>query len=222
MAKKDISSVYVGVKKDDENRREYDLYETPPLVTYILHKYTAIPAKVVEPCAGRGNIAIELKRCGYDVKAYDLNKHDNYHYPVETGQDVLLLPKVEGYEGFITNPPYFKDLPRKIAEKGIAEYDYTALFVRLTFLEGQKRKELFTKYPPSDIIILSDRVKFEPNLIREPIDAQDQIGGMICYMWIIWNKNSDNLHTEMRWVSLKEEYDEWRSHYEGTSTLSLV
>lgn len=219
---KNLQNIYVGVKKNDENRREHDLYETPPLVTFILHKYTAIPAKVIEPCAGRGNIAIELKRCGYDVKAYDLNKHENYHYPVETGQDVLTLSKADGYEGFITNPPYFKDLPRKIAEKGIAEYEYTALFVRLTFLEGQKRKELFTKNPPSDIIILSDRVKFEANMVLEPIDAKHQIGGMICYMWIVWDKKSKNQNTKIRWISLKEEYDEWRSNYEGASTLSIL
>jgi hypothetical protein len=219
---KGLNDVYVGVNQSDANRRENDFYPTPPLVTYILHKYSKIPTKVVEPCAGRGNIAVELKRCGYDVKAFDLNEYADCHYPVEAGHDVMILPKVEGYDGFVTNPPYFKDLPRKIAEKAIPEYEYTAMFLRLTFLEGQKRKQLFTKHTPSDIIILSDRVKFEANLVQEPIDFENQIGGMISYMWIIWDKKTDNKDTKIKWVSLKEEYEEWRKHYENTFTLPVI
>lgn len=210
---KNLTSVYSGVKKNDEDRRENDLYETPPLASYILHKYVDVPHKVVEPCAGRGNIAIELQRCGHDVLAFDLNAYPNTIFSVQTGQDVLSLDKPEGYEAFITNPPYFKDLPRKIAEKGVNEYDFTALFVRLTFLEGKKRKKLFTENPPSDIIFLSDRIKFGTDLI-EPIEIQDQIGGMIAYMWIVWNKLKPFENTKLHWALLEDEYDEWRESFD--------
>lgn len=212
-----LTDIYVGVNKSDENRRQNDLYETPPLATYLLHKYGNPPKNIVEPCAGRGNIVVELARHGYNVAAFDLNDHPNKVWSqITTGVDVLSLERPSGFDGMVTNPPYFKNLPHLIAEKGISEYDYTALFVRLTFLEGQKRKKLFTNHPPSDIIFLSDRVNFKANMITEPVEAVDQIGGMIAYAWIVWNKKADHKYTRCQWVSLKEEYAEWRKHYEET------
>lgn len=211
---KNLRTIYVGVDKTDEARHENDLYETPPLATYLLHKYAKPPQNIVEPCAGRGNISVELQRLGYDVLSYDLNYHRNQVSPVISGLDVLELIKPEGFDAFITNPPYFKDLPRKIAEKGISEYDYTALFVRLTYLEGIKRRKLFKENPPTSIIFMSDRIRFRPNLEGEAIEKEDQIGGMIAYAWIIWDKNVAHENTKLHWVSLAEEYDEWRQLYD--------
>ena len=209
-----LTDVYVGVKKNDPNRNENDLYPTPPLATYVLHKYIDLPRNIVEPSAGRGNISIELIRNGYNVQSFDLFEYDNPLCDITTGQDVLTLQKPDGAQALVTNPPYHKDLPRLIAEKGVLEYDLTALFVRLTFLEGKKRKKLFTNHPPSDIIFLSDRVRFGTDLI-EPIDRKDQIGGMIAYCWIVFRKEHTGA-TKLRWVMLDEEYDEWKSTFNSS------
>lgn len=211
---KNLTDIYVGVKFNDPNRNENDLYPTPPLATYILQKYIDLPNKIVEPCAGRGNISIELIRNGFDVASFDLYKYDETLCDITTGVDVLDLQKPDGYSAIVTNPPYHKDLPRKIAEKGVAEYVVTALFVRLTFLEGKKRKKLFTNNPPSDIIFLSDRINFGSNKL-EPIEKIDQIGGMIAYCWIVFDKRKEDKDTKLRWVLLEEEYDEWRQKYEA-------
>jgi hypothetical protein len=216
-----LTDIYVGVKKDDPNRNDNDLYPTPPLATFVLHKYVDLPKNIVEPCAGRGNISIELIRHGYNVQSFDMFKYDNSLCSITTGHDVLTLQKPLGAEALVTNPPYHKDLPRLIAEKGVSEYDLTALFVRLTFLEGKKRKKLFTNHPPSDIVILSDRIRFGTDLI-EPINKSHQLGGMISYMWIVWDKRPklrDN-ETKLRWVILEDEYDEWRKHYDQCSNTS--
>ena len=207
-----LTKMYSGVKKDDPNRRKNDFYPTPPLATYLLHKYCPPPQTVIEPCAGRGNISVELERNGYSVRSSDLHEYDNPLTEITTGVDALTLPKFWQDEpvGIVTNPPYHKNLPHKLAEKFIEEYDYVAMFLRLTFLEGKRRKKLFTKYKPCDIIFLSDRVRFAEGHI-EPIEENDQIGGMIAYMWIVWKKNSDK--TNLQWVSLKENYSEWRDHY---------
>ena len=218
---KNLTDIYVGVKKDSSDRKENDFYPTPPLATYILCKYVRPPKNVVEPCAGRGNISIELQRNGHNVKSFDLNKYDNSLVDIETGIDVLALERPNGYEGLITNPPYHKDLPRKITEKALSEYPYVAMFVRLTFLEGKKRKNLFTKYPPSDIIFLSDRINFGSGLV-EPINKTHQLGGMIAYMWIVWDRRSSNFDrsTKLHWALLEDEYDEWRTHYDQHSNSS--
>lgn len=212
---KNLKDIYVGVKKDDENRNENDLYPTPPLATYILQKYVDLPKNIIEPCAGRGNISIELIRNGFNVKSFDMYEYQDQLCSIQTGQDVLALPKQVDYDALVTNPPYFQDLPRKIAEKGVSEYAVTALFVRLTYLEGKKRNKLFTKNAPSDIIILSDRIRFGAGY-PEAINKNEQLGGMIAYCWIIFDKRKDNLSTNLRWVLLEDEYDEWRQHYEKT------
>lgn len=211
---KNLKDIYVGVKKNDLNRNDNDLYPTAPLATYILQKYIDLPHYIVEPCAGRGNISIELIRHGHNVQSYDMFEYDNSLCDIQSGQDVLSLDKPVYASALVTNPPYHKDLPRLIAKKGIAEYDLTALFVRLTFLEGKKRNKLFTNHPPSDIIFLSDRIRFGTGLI-EPVEDYDQIGGMIAYMWVIWDKRKLSTGgTKLHWVTLEDEYPEWRSHYD--------
>lgn len=207
-----LSDIYSGVKKKDPKRRTNDFYPTPPLATYVLHKYFNLPNKIIEPCAGRGNISIELERHGYKVRSFDLNSYNNLLVPVITNQDALTLPKQEGYNAVVTNPPYHMDLPRKIAEKYSSEYSVTAMFLRLTFLEGKKRKKLFTKHAPSDIIFISDRVKFANNIV-EPIEKSDQIGGMISYAWFIWDNRTKNTNTNLQWICLEDEYEEWRKNY---------
>ena len=208
-----LTDVYSGVIKNDPKRRKNDFYPTPPIATYVLCKYVKPPTYLVEPCAGRGNVSIELERNGHRVASYDLNEYDNSLVEIETGVDAMELKTSDPFTGVVTNPPYHKDLPRKLAEKWTLEYDYTAMFLRLTFLEGKKRKKLFTNNPPSDIIFLSDRVKFSENHV-EPIEKDDQLGGMIAYMWIVWNKNAKYNNTKLQWVNLEDEYDEWRLKYE--------
>jgi hypothetical protein len=206
-----LKDIYVGVKQNDPNRNANDLYRTPPLATYLLCKYSNPPKKIVEPCAGYGNIASELVRNGHQVKCYDLNEYPQVIFPVTTGVNALDLPKVLGYDGLITNPPYKNDFPRLLAEKSINEYEYTAMLLRLTFLEGVKRKSLFDKHPPTQMIFFSDRIRFN-SIEPEPIEKKEQIGGMIAYAWFIWNRHNDV--TGVKWVCMDEEYDEWRQHYE--------
>lgn len=208
-----LTDIYVGVKKNNPNRKENDFYPTPPLATYILCKYAKPPQNIFEPCAGRGNISVELARNGHNVLSHDLNDYENSLCSIVTSQDALTTPKQTFADGVVTNPPYHKDLPRKLAEKWIQEYDYTAMFLRLTFLEGKKRNSLFTNHAPSDIIFLSDRVKFNSNVI-EPIGKKDQIGGMIAYAWFIWDKKANHKYTRCQWALLENEYDEWKVNYD--------
>lgn len=216
-----LTDIYSGVKKNDPNRKQNDFYPTPPLATYVLCKYNRPPQNIFEPCAGKGNISVELAHNGHNVLSHDLHEYKDSLCSINTSHNALETPKQEFAEGVVTNPPYHKDLPRKLAEKWIQEYDYTAMFLRLTFLEGKKRKALFTNNPPSDIIFFSDRVKFNSGHV-EPIEKKDQIGGMIAYMWIIWDKRSWNKpkNTHLRWVCLEDEYDEWRKQYDKRSNSS--
>lgn len=209
-----LSDIYVGVNKKDPNRNKNDLYRTPPIATYLLCKYSNPPKNIIEPCAGYGNIAVELMRNGHNVKCYDLNSYSEAMVSVTSGQSALDIPKEIGYDGLITNPPYNNDIPRLLAEKAIAEYDYTAMLLRLTFLEGVKRKTLFDRHPPTQLIFFSDRIRFDNSHV-EPIEKKDQIGGMVAYMWVVWSK--EDAVPSIKWVSMDQEYNEWREHYETRS-----
>ena len=226
---RNLTDIYVGVNKADEKRNKNDLYPTPPLATYSLIKTLGhnMPEQILEPCAGRGHIAAELRRHGYDVTATDLHKYEDLVSEVISGHDATIMqPMSPNDVGVITNPPYHKDLPRVLTEKWLdEEYRFIAMFVRLTFLEGKKRKKLFTKHPPSDIIFLSDRVNFGPVglLPTEPIEKKDQIGGMIAYIWWVHCKqtlNENNGNTKLHWVSLEELYPEWRQKYDESINTS--
>lgn len=215
---KSLKDIYVGVKKNDPDRHEHDFYPTPPLATFALIKNSKVPSRVVEPCAGRGNISIELMRNGIEVISKDLFAHPNPLIDIETGIDFMEQDEIEAdVDGMVTNPPYHKNLPTKIAEKSINSYTYTAMLVRLTFLEGKARHSLFTKYPPTDIIIFSDRVRFG-QFDYEPVERDEQLGGMICYAWVVWrkDKNTNILPgtTNVKWVKLEDLYDEWRVNYD--------
>ena len=162
---KNLRDIYVGVNKSDDARHAGDFYPTPPLATYALIKTLGdrIPKIIIEPCAGRGHISAELMRNGFEVTSYDLNAYDNCLVPVHSPVDATKLGMHGHLYGVITNPPYHKNLPHILVEKFIKEYDFTAMFLRLTFLEGKKRNKLFTKHPPSDIIFCSDRINFGPS-----------------------------------------------------------
>lgn len=211
-----LKDIYVGVNSKDPNRNENDLYRTPPIATYILNKYADLPHYIIEPCAGYGNISAELIRCGHDVVSYDLHSYETESLTyIHTPYDVLELEPHGRHFGFVTNPPYNNNLPYKITLKALEEYDYVALLVRLTFLEGIRRKKIFDRIKPTQIIFFSDRIKFD-NAHREPIEMCDQIGGMIAYCWVIFDQRLKNQHTDCKWVCMKDEYEEWRSHYDKT------
>jgi hypothetical protein len=204
------------VKKNDPARKANDFFPTPPIATFILTKFSDVPKNVIEPCAGRGNISIELQRNGHQVSSSDMFAYDNSLVPIRTGQDVMELRRPFCFNALVTNPPYHKDLPMKIALKGIAEYQYTALLLRLTFLEGKKRSAMFNGCKPSQIIFFSDRLNFGSEMV-EPVERTDQFGGMIAYAWYVFDHRADPLdNTKCEWVIAENHYDEWRAQYDKT------
>ena len=84
----------------------------------------------------------------------------------------------------ITNPPYnlakeFVEHALDISEDGIK----VAMFLKLTFLESEKRRGLFNKYPPKVIYVFTNRVDCWKNGIKPKKAAK-----AVCYAWFIWEK----------------------------------
>lgn len=97
----------------------------------------------------------------------------------------------------ITNPPYKYALEFAVkALETVRKGGKVALFLKLLFLEGKKRKEFFKKYPPKRIYVSSSRITCAKNGDFEKYDD----GGAIAYAWYIWQKGYKG-DTVIKWIN---------------------
>lgn len=179
-----LSDAYV-IKTNSDARKENDYYPTAPIATKCLFsRYNNyIPKTVWEPAAGRGWIAKEIENTGRQCIATDLYKYDNPLVNITFDVDYLTSPTRAN--AIITNPPYKNGLAQKFVEKAISETDFCAFFLRLTFMEGMSRYNLFDKHPPS-VMVFSSRINCQEEKFGS---LKGEIGGMVAYAWFIWGKD---------------------------------
>ena len=132
-------------------------------------------------CRGGGHLANVLVDQGYKVYASDI---------VDRGYDgteIIDFLKLESNVLFsgdiITNPPYKYAL--EFVEKAldiVNEGNKVAMFLKLTFLEGQKRKQFLTNNPPK-VYVYSKRQICAKNGEFEKISSS-----AVAYAWFVWEK----------------------------------
>lgn len=104
------------------------------------------------------------------------------------------------YEGdIITNPPY--KYAKEFVEKAIevvADGHKVAMFLKLQFLEGKARRELFDKFPPARIFVASGRINCCKN---GDFSAEQRANNSAqAYAWFIWEKPF-NGNTILKWFN---------------------
>lgn len=209
-----FSKVYGGVRTNGVDRRENDYYPTAPVATYALLRTDAdrlIGNRILEPAAGRGWMAREMKRCGYHVIA-----RDKFVYPsafVEVEQRDFLEPeKPTVARNVITNPPYKNDLAQRFVERALDDgYSYVAMLVRLTWMESKTRLGLFRDRPPSRIYPFSGRFNCDEAMLGDG----KQLGGMIAFAWFVWDYYAP-LRTTVDWIDTEEMYGRWMNETGGS------
>lgn len=163
---------------DNERQRE-DYYATEPKAVEELLKIETFCDSILEPACGEGHISEVLKRNGYHVVSRDL---------VDRGYgdvaDFLSVDNTLWNGDVITNPPYryaqeFVEKALQIVPNGRK----IAMFLRLQFLEGKKRKELFMRTPPKTIWVSSSRLKCAING-----DFAQAGSSAAAYAWFVWEK----------------------------------
>ncbi len=163
---------------DNERQRE-DYYATEPKAVEELLKIETFCGSILEPACGEGHISEVLKRNGYHVVSRDL---------VDRGYgdvaDFLSVDNTLWNGDVITNPPYryaqeFVEKALQIVPNGRK----IAMFLRLQFLEGKKRKELFIQTPPKTIWVRSSRLRCAING-----DFAQAGSSATAYAWFIWEK----------------------------------
>lgn len=201
-----LNSAYIcnGASNHSERERELnDFYATPacvtqPLIDYLRANYPDFSKRLIwEPACGRGHISEVLKQNGYTVTSTDLI--DRGYGDCGPEYDFLKTDKPTNAH-IITNPPY--KYAQQFVEKSMELIEDGALccmLLKLTFLEGKNRYEMFKKYPPEKILVFSNRISCAPGGDFEKTPA---LGGAVAYAWYIWRKGNTNLPT-VDWVIAK-------------------
>lgn len=173
--------------KDREND---DFYATDPKAVDMLCDLEEFSPAILEPACGQGHIAKALEARGYKVRACDL---------VDRGYGTVGMNFLESDEqnidaDIVTNPPY--KLAQEFVEKAmsvVAPGHKVAMFLKLTFLETARRRELFRRYPPKTVYVASQRIACWPN-------GRPTSQSMVCYAWFVWQKGFSG-DTVLRWFN---------------------
>lgn len=181
-----------------EDREEYDYYASEPACATWLMEIEPQITNIWENCVGGGHLAEEFRKAGKLGIVSDLV--DRGYYPegirAKYPLDFLTFNKV--WKGDIaTNPPFVHST--KWVEHSLdclQEGRYLALFMKITFLEGKSRRELFKKYPPIRVWVSSSRLNCAKNGDFEKYGK----GSAACYCWFIWQKGYTG-STEVKWFN---------------------
>ncbi len=172
------------------DREQHDFYATEPKAVELLLDEEQFQKDILEPCCGLNHITDVLKNRGYQVTTSDLIDRG-------VGAEVKDFFEYESWYGdIVTNPPYsqavdFVEHSLKIIEEG----SRVAMFLKIQFLEGKKRKEFFKKYPPKYIYVASSRLRCAKN------GEFDKYGSSaVCYAWFVWEKGYRG-ESSVRWIN---------------------
>jgi len=195
-ALKDAGYARISTATDPENRHPADYYPTWPAATRALLAHEQFQGFVWEPACGAGDMSKVLREAGHLVTSTDLY---DYGYG-QAGADFLAY-EGQGFGDVITNPP-FKHAQAFI-EKALSlpNTKKVAMFLRLAFLEGQKRKTLFENTPLKAVYIMSRRVPMQRGRLAEDGDTQ----GPLAFAWFVWERGIDpDTDTIVKWLDWKE------------------
>ena len=181
-----------------KERASDDFYETPADgVTRLLDRSDLAPstnALIWECAAGRGAISNVLTERGYTVHSTELRDRGFG----ETGVDFLKSerPETNGRPLIIfTNPPFkyaisFIERSLELLNDGESCY----FLLRLSFLEGQKRKAFFEKWNPEFVAGVGKRITCNRNGSEQMSNS-----GAVAFAWFKWTKGYIG-KTTVEWI----------------------
>lgn len=167
----------------DYIRADRDFYATDPMAIDYLLRHVTFSSNIWEPAVGNGHLAKRLKELLPDaiIHSSDIIKRDFECKEI----DFLEYNKKDMNIDIITNPPYryaIEFVEKALEVVGIGHK--VAMFLKITFLEGQKRRKFFNNYPPKRVLVFSKRIQVarngDPEMFKKSSAA--------CYAWFVWEK----------------------------------
>ena len=182
---------YIGAHNvSSQDRQEHDYYATEPIAAEWLIKIERLRSQIWEPACGGGHLSKVFEEHGFEVRSTDLIDR-GYG---EGGVD--FLQQHEKWAGdIVTNPPYkyaqqFIEHALEITEDGAL----ICMFLKVQFLEGKSRAELFEKYPPRTIWVSRSRINCATN------GNFEGCASMLALAWYVWEKGYKG-STTVRWFN---------------------
>lgn len=175
-----------NLRSKDAEKNDY--YATEPKAVHLLLEHEKFQHTILEPACGEGHISEVLKAHGYDVISSDLV--DRGYGEVRNFFGYKNLGNID----IITNPPY--KYAKEFIEHALdisADGAKIAMFLKLTFLEGKSRRDLFHNTPPQTIYVSSARLQCGKNGLFEG-------SSMVAYAWFVWRKGHYG-PTNIKWIN---------------------
>ena len=169
--------------KDD--REKLDFYATDPQSLELFldaiesDDDIVLDQNIWENACGDGSLSQVLTKHGYSVFSTDIEQRGNSHALMDFTKDVSVIQ----WEGdILTNPPYShaENFVRNSLSV-IKEGNYVIMFLRLQFIEGQRRRKLYKEFPPKYIYVHSARQMTYKNNRRSKKKSS-----AVCFAWFIW------------------------------------
>ncbi len=179
----------------DKERQNEDYYATDPKAAELLLKLETFSINIWECACGEGHLSKVFEKAGYTVKSTDLINRGYGQHNI----DFLSIDNIEYKGDIITNPPY--KYAQEFIEKAlqiIPTGNKVAMFLKVQFLEGKGRKNLFISNPPKTIYVSSSRLLCAKNA---EFDKMIKAGGSaVAYAWFIWEKGYKG-KTQLEWFN---------------------
>lgn len=181
-------------------RTELDYYATnPEAVKMLLSKHEFKFCDILEPCVGSGHIANVIME---DHPFSTLTAIDmvDRGFPNTIVADFLSWETEKKFDTIITNPPY--SLANEFIYKCMDLLEpggQLAMFLKIQFLEGVKRKELFDEYPPQYVYVFRKRMCVFNNGMEVDPNTGKQWATTLCNAWYVWKKDVKSEPT-IRWI----------------------
>ena len=110
------------------------------------------------------------------------------------------MKQTEVFDGdIITNPPY--KFAKEFVEQAlnlVNDGNKVCMFLKLTFLESQSRRELFEKNPPKTVWVSSSRLQCAKN--GDFTTYGKGVGTAVAYAWYVWEKGYHG-PTTIKWFN---------------------
>ena len=191
MGNKSVFTPLEASNHSDGLREANDYYATDPKAVKLILEVEKFNKDIWECASGEDHIADVLKINGYKVKTSDIIKR------TPTTEQIDFLEYNGTWNGdIITNPPY--KYAQKFIEKAlevIKDGNKICMFLKLQFLEGKGRRELFKKNPPKVVYVSSSRLNCAKNGKFE-----NDRSSAVAYAWFIWEKGYKG-ETIIRWFN---------------------
>lgn len=169
-------------------RVENDFYATNPKAVEMLFQNEEFKSgDYLEPCVGQGHISNKIKELIPDAEMFSIDLIDRGHPGIYVA-DFLKYETSKKFDYVVTNPPY--SLGKEFAEKSLSllkDGGKLAMFMKIQFLEGEKRRQFYKDNPPKIIYVFTKRMATFNNGSEVDENGKPWATTM-CHAWFVWEK----------------------------------